>query len=425
MKKILLLVLLLFAASILQAQQSLIELPGKIAYIGSDYNVYTLTLHNENIHTLTSDATIRQRYQWPTWARDGRLAYFCCDSTASSSFAIDIWISQDGESSGELAYSGENQVFTYANWSPSRCISDTDCAQLGVLVGQRSFGGFSVELIRTDEDGEFDNTRMGIGQPFYFSWSPDGQQVLTQRNNRRLDIYDLDSGEFERLSQRPGSIQAPAWSPVDDRLLVGIRNDTTFRTDLVILADSKTTTLREEIPGLISFNWSPDGNYIAFRTVNDNQISPVTVIDSISGEVVAQSNMNNVYAFFWSPDSQLIAMATIATPSGSFNARDNVVLASSAAAQQSPELAWAVLDIELDATRRYGAFQPTSDMIYMFNFFDQFAQSHQIWSPDSTHIVFSEINDQGTPTISILDMTRPDTVPFFIAEGYVGIWSYD
>jgi len=290
---------------------------------------------------------------------------------------------------------------------------------------QRSFGGFSVELIRTDEDGEFDNTRMGIGQPFYFSWSPDGQQVLTQRNNRRLDIYDLDSGEFERLSQRPGSIQAPAWSPVDDRLLVGIRNDTTFRTDLVILADSKTTTLREEIPGLISFNWSPDGNYIAFRTVNDNQISPVTVIDSISGEVVAQSNMNNVYAFFWSPDSQLIAMATIATPSGSFNARDNVVLASSAAAQQSPELAWAVLDIELAATRRYGAFQPTSDMIYMFNFFDQFAQSHQIWSPDSTHIVFSEINDQGTPTISILDMTRPDTVPFFIAEGYVGIWSYD
>ena len=67
---------------------------------------------------------------------------------------------------------------------------------------------------------------------------------------------------------------------------------------------------------------------------------------------------------------------------------------------------------------------PTTEMVYLLNFFDQFAQSHSVWSPDSAHIVYSQMISEQQQVISILDMTRPDTVPFNVAEGVIGIWSY-
>lgn len=434
MRKVLFVLLALFLLNsvmviLAQNDNPILELPGKIAYIGEDRNVYTLALHSQDPFALTDDATQQRRYQWPTWSDDGRLAYFCCEPNARGS-VMDVFVSADGESAGEQIYSGESETFTYAYWAPSNCADGETCRDLGVLVSQLVAGTFSVELIRdgvgtTYESGE--TQRVGLAAPFYFSWSPDGTHMLLQRFNSRFELYDVASEEREQLPEVVGSIQAPAWSPVDDRLLIGVRNPDGETTDLVIVANNEPVILVQNLPGLVSYSWSPNGDYIAYRAAAANGVSSVYVVDSVTGERIAQSAVEQVFAFFWAPNSKMVAYATLDSTGGSFSAENmpDTVFVSSPAQQQNNGLSWGVVDISTGTNRIYGAFQPTTEMIYLLNFFDQFAQSHQVWSPDSTHVVYSEVTPEGNGVISILDMTRPDTVPLFIANGVIGIWSYN
>jgi TolB protein len=399
-----------------------IELPGTIAYIGSDYNVYSYNLHVGGINALTDDASSSRHYQWPTWSNGNQLAYFCCDPTFSGVPEVEIFVSDDGMTSGETIYRNLGQIFTYAAWSPSECDSDDTCRDLGVLLSNLDVGRFSVDVFRSSGETEPEIRSPGLGSPFYFSWSPDGRQMLLQRNGRRLELFDLISENVERLTPIPGAFQAPEWSPIDDRLLFGVRN-AVGATDLVVVANSEQLVLEPDIPGLVLFNWSPDGNYVAFRTYAGENLSPLYVVDTVTGKLVAETIVEGVVAFFWSPDSSKIAFLTFSTAEGSFSASAQVMPVS-LPAQQTDGLVWSVLDVSTGETRRYSTFLPTRDMLYLLTYFDQFNQSHQLWSPDSTHIVFSELSPDGEPKISILDMSRPDTVPFSIADGVIGIWSY-
>ncbi|GAB4308888.1 MAG: PD40 domain-containing protein [Phototrophicales bacterium] len=411
----LLFIVLLVCVLSISAQQHAV--PGKIVYIGQDNNVYTYDLMAGERHILTDDATPARVYQYPVWSNDGRLAYFCCDATRTSQLQTQVYISSDGIQAGELAHQIPLSIFTYAYWAPRNCDTDASCRDLSILVGGNE--GFSLVFVR---DLQTQNTSQIIGQgaPFYYSWSPDARQLITQRNQRQLDIYHIDQETFQTIPLQPGFFSAPAWSPVDDRLLMGVLNPIDRTTDLVIYANDSTTMLVEGLAGSVAFSWSPDGNMIAYRTITRNTIGELIVIDAITGEVIARTTSAEVLSFFWSPNSQKIAFVTIAQPRGTFNINNPL--------QETPLslLGWSVLDVTNGIARAYSNFTPTDEMIYVLTYFDQFAQSHRIWSPDSTHIVFSEVlpNNQGYG-ISILDTTRPDTVPFFIAEGVIGFWSFN
>jgi TolB protein len=93
--------------------------------------------------------------------------------------------------------------------------------------------------------------------------------------------------------------------------------------------------------------------------------------------------------------------------------------------QETIRLAWSVIDIPTGSTRRYGSWLPTREMVYLLSFFDQFSQSHRIWSPDSRYLVFSETNADNRSSISLLDTTQADSVPLSIADGLIAIWSYN
>ena len=203
-----------------------------------------------------------RRYQWPTWSTDGRLAYFSI-SLDDGQFETGAYISADGSVEGDLVYAGP-EAFNYAYWAPGNCDMGEQCRDLSVLLSSQSRGMF-VELIR-DGLAEVESITAGIGgPPFYYSWSPDGGRMLWQRNNQRFDIYDANTDRVtDTLVEMPGTIFAPAWSPVDDRLLFGAvnANDT---TDLVIVGNDERQVLETGFEGLISFGWSPDGNLVAYR----------------------------------------------------------------------------------------------------------------------------------------------------------------
>lgn len=385
---------------------------GNIAFIGSDFNVYTL--RGETRTMLTDDASVGSErvnyYQFPTWAVDGRLAYFRTELTGRSALTMEIFVSDNGESPGESVYVGEGESFTYAYWSPSAC--GTNCFDLAVLLGSASVDGFLVNLIR-DSSAAPTVTQAGTGSPFYYSWSPDGQRMIWQRNNRQIDIFDVNANAISQtLDEAPGGFFAPAWSPVDDRLLFGAANGRD--TDLSVSANGVVETLVERLPSPIRFAWSPDGNYIAYK----DALNPLIVIDAVNGDVIAESHTSDVFAFFWSPNSRTIAYISPGEDTGSFNAKP------SSQANDRPELTWSVLEVDTGSVRGYGTFFPTNDQLYLFTYFDQFGQSHRVWSPDSRHLLYAEIDLNGDPQIMLLD-TQSNVVPLSIAQGFFAVWSFD
>ena len=182
------------------------------------------------------------------------------------------------------------------------------------------------------------------------------------------------------------------------------------------------TTLVAQQSNPLWFSWSPDGKYVAYI----DRHGPLLVLDAASGEVVARSPVNGVLAFFWSPDSAHIAYITVAsTQPGSFSASAPSAARLAAQTPQPSGLAWSVLDVADSANRQYGSFIPTQEMIYLLTYFDQFAQSHRLWSPDSSEIVYSEITPDARSVISLLDTTQEIAVPLVIADGVIGIWSFN
>ncbi|MBI5669904.1 MAG: PD40 domain-containing protein [Chloroflexi bacterium] len=410
---VILILAVVFPAAAQDNQQP--SLPGYIAYIGLDQNVYTLNLSDNTEVALTADASRTHVYRWPTWSNDGRLAYFM-----SSPQETEVRISPDGQTPGEAVYAGEGEVFNYAYWSPANCVASDRCRDLAVLLSSRAAGGLFVELVRDGLETASSRTA-GEGGPFYFSWSPDGGRMLWQRNNERLDIFDAETNNLlETLSVTPGMFQAPGWSPVDDRLLVGALNRDGVTTDVVIATSEGQRVLASRLEGPVAFAWSPNGDYVAYT----NRDGPLTVLDALTGRLIVRSSVTGVAAFFWSPDSQHIAYITLSTPPSSFSVQADGRGKVAAAVQEPTGIAWSVLDVNTGATRRYGAFVPTQDMLYLLVYFDQFAQSHRLWSPDSRYLIYAEVTPADEAVISLLDTTQSNAVPFSLANGYIGIWSF-
>ena len=412
--------LLVMSVTTAAVAQDAPPIPGQIAVVGTDYNVYLLDPQSGREKALTDDAAVSNAalrvYGSPVWSVGGELAYFGTWAN-STGLGTDVLIAPDANTPAFSAATLPDLSITYASWSPQPC--GDSCRDLALLMSKSS--SFVVDLVRA-QGTDASVTETGTGAPFYFSWSPDGTQMLWQRDGARLDIFDITQGKVAtRLPQTPGAMFAPAWSPIDDRLLFAAQNGTA--SDLVIAANGELQTLMMNQPNPLLFGWSPNGNQIAYI----DRHGPLTVVDPITGDVVAQSTDSNVQAFFWSPDSRHIAYVTEGLPvSGSFNASAPSGIKVAAPMQQSASaLTWSVIDVADSVVRRYGSFMPTHEETYMLSFFDQFGQSHRVWSPDSRYLVYGELTPARRSVISLLDTTQNVAVPLVIAEGVVGVWSYE
>lgn len=401
---------------------------GRIAYIGDDYNVYTFDFAQDQTQQLTDDGARTQRYQWPTWSPDGRLAYFCCDLQFARTLATRAYISADGRETGVEVYSGRAQPIIYAYWSPGACAESAGCRDLALLINDIPSRNLLVELIR-DDGLTTDRRTVETGSPFYYSWSPDGNEMIFHRNNRTVELFSVKSDRvIDTLGRSSGAYQTPAWSPVDRRVLFGVAGNDAGTTDLVVANGENDITLVESIAGRLSFLWSPDGRYVAYRVLGGDNEGFLTVLDARSGDIVAQSSIGGVFAFFWSPDSQRLAFVTPERSPGQFNVNASGLASPAAQEDDAPVyLTWSILDVQTNLDRQVTRFIPTSEMVYLLLYFDQFAPSHRIWSPDSRSIVYSGFIDpaEPRPVINVLNVTREASQARILTEGVLGIWSFE
>jgi TolB protein len=284
--------------------------------------------------------------------------------------------------------------------------------------------GMQLHIAATDQSN---SARSAVsGHPNYASWSLDSQSLLVHigGTNREAFVgtYDLSAAATQLIEAQPAAFQAPVWSPAGETQWLYARQSAA-NNQLVLGSATQRHTLAE-FDGGIAFGWSPDGRRIAYalNTPDSFLYRELTLIDlQDSSPTVAFKG--DVLAFFWSPDGTKLAYLTGALVEPSSIGRAGG-LAAPARRQRTLQITWHVIDLAHDRTIDLNTFAPTSGFLYLIQYFDQFAQSVALWSPDSRSLVYTGQPLIGERGVYVIDTEDSAAQPQFVGPGDFAIWSW-
>lgn len=389
-----------------------------LAIVGDDGNLYLYDIASQSLTPLTQDARLNspQRfYSWPTWASDGQLAYFGLNRDPQNAYSLGVFIRRVGDESAKGVFSSTSETFTYAHWSPGDC-GAAGCRDLALLY--TTMDGLATRLIRSD--GTYEVSEVSQGGPHYWDWSPDGSQMIWARYASDYELYDVENQDIAALSESQGQVNAPDWSPVDDRLLLGVAAQGRGQTDLIIVEGDERETIIEGLRGILAYAWSEDAEHIAYLIRNTGALS----LYELSNAAETNLETGGVLAFLWSPDGRKLAYLTLENLPNNPGTQQPAPFFSSYQGQTIPNFQWKIHNLDTGLTRAYNGFVPTDDMIYYLNFFDQFSRSHRLWSPDSRYMVYGQRENDGALNVVLLDTESSASGQRIIAPGTIGVFGW-
>ena len=398
----------------------------RIAYVGLDAQVRSINPSGDDERQLSprQSSPFEGVYTWPTWSPDAQHLVFSGISTDGGADPR-VSLFSVRESSGELEeiYVGEpgvvgllaDGVIHYPLWSPD--------SQKVAFVAVAS-GGLTLFL---DDFTDGTDSRLVLDQgPLWMSWSPDSQYLAIHRGAEHFLMKNSAPFEVTRQDIESDGYRVPAWNPIsqDVTLAVDQGNSRSVIEQIVVsngkLGDQKSIM---EVSSHSTFLWSPSGLYVA---IGDSSrrflylgvgmfVHQAVRIVSPDSDAPDRLIEDNVVAFFWSPDGSKLAYVSLS---------------------ETPQtLRWNVLDVVDGSQTPLMEFVPSRDQLTMFQFFDQYAYSHALWSPDSRAIVFAGTNPNAAVTASfashpghegthiiVLDAVFAGSSQV-IADGILGFWS--
>ncbi len=322
----------------------------------------------------------------PVWSPDGRSVAWAelelADQGASSRVVMSA---PDGSSRTEFPV--ETGTF-FLEWDPT----SSRIAYLGNFQGTIGMG-----VAGRSSDGDPVATTLGRGQPFYLSWSPEGQQLLIHVGSKTLGTLDLE-GNLLPIGDAPGIFQAPVWL-ADGRMVYAA---TTKDRQTLVVRDGNRAKELVAFEGSIEFVASPDGEQIAYRVDDGSGLGGIDVVDvrSARSRTVTDTPTS---AFHWSPDGRRLLLMTME------GGNDPTVHR------------WQVWDGKV-ATRIGPTFLPSPTFWRDYvPFYGQFAQSMTLWSPDGKSFAFAGlIGERAGIWVQDLNAEEPT---FVLDGGSVVAWS--
>lgn len=383
----------------------------RLAIVNNDGVIITMNPDGSDSRTLTPP---RQIFQFPAWSPDG--AYLAAIGTSRSETAVYL-LTDSEDSTPHALYTSADEAPFYLYWSP-------DSHHLSFLASNLS-DGMALHLadIEADESHVF-----MTGVPFYWHWTADSRQLLIHAGGagRTAQFSLVDA--TAKISQTPANIASPG-----DFQSPGISANGRYwayatQNGKINITDTETdTTQTFAAGGTVALSWSPSEDRLAFinsATSRNTFYGPLRLMDAVTGEVT-QLTRDIVIAFFWSPDGRSIAYLT---PAGHNSNDDTNAMASSRQTLGKPARQFSAPELDLivlDATTGQGLhllkFEPSFSFITQFiPFFDQYALSHRLWSPDSSSLVLP-LRDETGNQIAIVPAHGGQ--PRFIGEGEMAFWS--
>jgi TolB protein len=368
---------------------SLDGLGGRLAVLDEAGNLVTMDPDGSDQIVLAEVEAGLSEVRQPSWSHDGsRIAWVHFEVTETSSVAVAI-----ATSTGAGAKATESRTLNtpfYLSWDPT----SSRIAYLG------SAGDNRIELGILEVAGRSSGTPLDTGQPFYLSWGPAGDELLVHVGSRRLERLDLDGG-LTTVADRPGAFTAPVWT-TDGRTFIYASARAGHQQ--LVVQDAEAGRGLDLVPfgELISFVVSPDGERVAFQSYEDDASLPLTIVDVESGKTT-QVTDEPAAAFFWSPDGERL-LSLDPDPDG-----------------ERFWFRWGVWD----GKRAFWTprFIPSQVMVEdYFPFFEQYAQSMSLWSPDGTAFAYPGMDEKGDTGIWI-QSARSDRAPVLVSDGDFVAWS--
>ena len=361
-------------------------------------------------------------FTWPTWAPDGRsMVYSGVVENADGRPVTTLFLYESDTGESRALYESApgfagllaDGVVHYPLWSP-------DGGRLAFIAATQERGlTLFMDDPWNDEEPEYILDR----GPLWMSWSLDSAKLAVHRGEDHFVVGAEDAGQVSRASFRSNAYRVPGWTPgLDEFNAVKGLGGPAFGLYSAPASGVGSERLLTGVGANAAFLWAADGSGLAVA----DDVRPILygntvlfvyrqlrVLDSANFEVKAEVE-ENVVAYFWSPDSSRIAYVTLVGPSGG--------------------LRWSVLDVATGASSPLAEFLPSPDQLTMFQFFDQYAYSHRLWSPDSRYLLFAgTLNETAVAAafggqsnrvsqVFIVD-TGPTRSALPVAEGTLGFWS--
>ena len=359
---------------------------------GADGNLFLVDAASGERFALTTDAAPRRQYLQPTWAPNGeRIAWARRDGQRNFLETTRF----DGAERQEL-----NLPFLpfYMFWSPAG-------DRLAYLSNWMTLDQPSMALRVVEFDAEAVRARtLAEGQPFYFSWAPDGQQLLTHIGGERVELLSLD-GAARSLQISGGQFPAPQWAADGARLVYAVADAAYQRLIVTDVAGQEIMELTD-FPGRISFSLNSNGERLAYivtePTAQSSTLGSLYVVD-VETRRTREITSNPVLAFFWSPAGDKLAYLGLEFVAGRLGLR------------------WYVWDGQ--TATPYAGFLPTRAFLENYlPFFDQYAQSHRVWASDGSAFVFAGTLTDGRSGVWVQRLA-PETAPEAMGPGVFATWS--
>lgn len=372
---------------------------------GVDGNLYTMRPDGSDRRAITNDATSLRQYAQPTWSPSGeRIAWTEINQRGPEPTSTLIVAQYNGLQ--PVRYPTPFAPF-YINWSPNgewiAYLSNWH------VLDQPSLALRVVDL-QADPLGEQSPIRTIVaGQPLYFSWGPDSNRLLTHVSNERVEFHSLE-GEEASLALSPAGFPAPDWSRDGSRLLYAEGSGNNQR---LILADAPNATLAPpsasqaitDFDQRISFALNRSGDHIAYIVSPDSvgtaAFGPLYLYE-VDGQRTRALGNAPVLAFFWSPDGSKLAYLMLDQ------------------SEDTLQLRWHVWDGT--SSQAYASIVPSRTFLADYlAFFDQYARSMTIWSPDSSAFAYAAVDPETGSRIWVQELDQAE--PVDVGRGVFVAWS--
>jgi Tol biopolymer transport system component len=225
----------------------------------------------------------------------------------------------------------------------------------------------------------------------------------------QLALFNLDDGQTEPTTLEPGLFLAPAWSPAGDSWLGVLAEGETDQLHRIDAAQ-QPQHLDEALDNQFAFVWSPDGAQVAYavrKSFDDPAFDPIHILNLQTGQSRRITDRNfRIAAFFWSPDGEKLAY--LQQP-----------------AANEDWLQWRVYNLRTHTDRGFAMFIPSYQMLYVLGSFNQYAQSHRLWSADSRYLVYADRDKALVQRIWLVDtQSENQAQSIFVDEGTFAVWSW-
>ena len=356
---------------------ALAELPGQLAVTdGADVVVVR---PNGTERRIVDGASLREVVaNQPVWSPSGALLAWTAVGRDQQSVMV-----LEASQAEPLVSDAPGSPVYYLQWKPN---------DLGlVFLRNGETGGVEAGTLSPgDPVVPFSN-----GQPFFVSWGPNSDLLAAHVGNARgepgtLSLFEpVLGGSSTPLLSETAPFGPPAW--LNETSLLAVNDEGLVRIDI----ETREQTVLVGLTSPVQFVVSPDGARVAYRGRDADSTSPdpppLRVLDLATGESVVVLE-TDALAWEWSPDSQRLAvLTTAATLAG--GGVSQIGVPAQQDEEQTGRFQWAFWASDGPSGTFYGAtpaHEPSSiEATSYLPFFEQYAQSHHRWSPDSSAFAFA------------------------------------